>query len=81
MAAAERALLEGTQQAGAAPPKTQRARVEELRTLGYAEQAILDAALTLAYCSFVNHVVLLLGVPLEGDYALTCAPEVDPEGF
>jgi alkylhydroperoxidase family enzyme len=43
--------------------------------LGFDDRAILDAALTVAYFSFVNRLVLLLGVEVEKDYASTCGPE------
>jgi len=46
--------------------------VKTLRAQGFDDRAILDAALTVAYFSFVNRLTLLLGVPIEVDYARTC---------
>ena len=46
--------------------------VERLRSVGFDDKAILDAALTVAYFSYVNRLVLVLGVEVEKDHASTC---------
>lgn len=56
-------------------PRALRAR---LRELGFDDRAILDATLTVGYFSFVNRLVLLLGVEIEAGFESTCKPE--PEG-
>lgn len=40
---------------------------EPLRKIGFSDNAILDAALVVAYFNFVNRIVLGLGVALEND--------------
>lgn len=72
---AERALLQWARQAAREPSDCSEAAVAELRALGFDDRAVLDAALTVAYFSFVNRLVLLLGVEVEKDYASTCGPE------
>jgi len=70
--ARDRALLAWAR-AGACEPATCREEdLRRLRELGLDDRALLDAALTVAYFSFVNRLVLLLGVELEGDYEKTC---------
>ncbi len=42
-------------------------RVEELKTCGFSDRAILDAMQVIAYFNFVNRLVMGLGVELEED--------------
>ncbi|MBK8172877.1 MAG: peroxidase-related enzyme [Sandaracinaceae bacterium] len=74
---ADHALLRWAQRAAREPKDCGEAKVSELRALGYDDRAILDAALTVAYFSFVNRLVLLLGVEVETDYHATCGDERD----
>lgn len=73
--AADRALLRWVQQAAREPKDCTEAAVAELRAFGFDDRAVLDAALTVAYFSFVNRLVLLLGVDVESDYQKTCKGE------
>lgn len=74
--AADRALLRWAQQAAREPSACTEAALTELRALGLDDRALLDAALTVAYFSFVNRLVLLLGVEVEEGFEATCtAPE------
>lgn len=57
------------------PERCSAADIEELRQLGLDDRAILDAVLTVAYFSFVNRVVLALGVSLETGFEMTCRPD------
>lgn len=68
----ERALLSWARAGASSPAATTASEIESLRAGGYDERALLDAALTVAYFSFVNRLVLLLGVHLEADYRATC---------
>lgn len=68
----EQALLEWSRRGCAAPAQCANSDVESLRRHGLDDRAILDAALTVAYFSFVNRIVLLLGVELEPDHGRTC---------
>ncbi len=72
LAAAELALLQWAQRGALSPAKCTEATIRELASLGFDDRAILDAALTVAYFSFVNRLVLTLGVEVEQDYAKTC---------
>jgi len=72
LAAADLTLLRWAQQAALSPADCTEEAVRELRSLGFDDRAILDAALTVAYFSFVNRLVLTLGVEVEQDYAKTC---------
>ncbi len=69
---ADRALLRWARLGALDPGHASRADVEILRSQGFDDRAILDAALTVAYFSFVNRLTLLLGVELEEDYKRTC---------
>jgi len=69
---ADRALLAWARKGACEPASCGEEDVVALRLGGYDERALVDAALTVAYFSFVNRVVLLLGVDLEADYARTC---------
>lgn len=68
----ERALLEWSQLAASSPADCSEAGVQALLAAGYEDRAILDATLTVAYFSFVNRLVLCLGVDLEDGYERTC---------
>ena len=70
--AADLTLLRWAQQAALSPADCTEETVRELGSLGFDDRAILDAALTVAYFSFVNRLVLTLGVEVEQDYAKTC---------
>lgn len=69
---ADRSLLTWAKQAAIEPSGCTETSVSELRGQGFDDRAILDAALTVAYYSFVNRLVLLLGVEVEADYEKTC---------
>lgn len=75
---ADLALLSWARQGALDPAQGSEADVQALRGHGFDDRAILDAALTIAYFSFVNRLTLLLGVGLEEDYARTCGDEVNP---
>ncbi|MGH9748719.1 MAG: peroxidase-related enzyme [Candidatus Polarisedimenticolia bacterium] len=65
-------LLRWARQGAAAPAGATQAMIEDLRARGFDDRAILDAALAVAYFSFVNRLVLMLGVNLEPDFETTC---------
>ncbi len=69
---ADLALLSWAREGATDPAACSEPSVLKLRALGFDDRAILDAALTVAYFSFVNRLALLLGVSLEGDYTKTC---------
>ena len=75
---ADLALLSWARQGALDPARGSETDVQGLRAHGFDDRAILDAALTIAYFSFVNRLTLLLGVGLEADYAKTCGDEVIP---
>jgi uncharacterized peroxidase-related enzyme len=75
---ADLALLRWARLGALEPARGSEADVRGLRAHGFDDRAILDAALTIAYFSFVNRLTLLLGVGLEADYAKTCGDEVIP---
>ena len=66
------ALLRWARTAAVRPYECSESDVQGLRSVGFDDKAILDAALTVAYFSFVNRLVLMLGVEVERDYASTC---------
>lgn len=72
LSSAEQALVAWARRGCRDPAGCSSADIEALRQGGFDDRAILDAALTVAYFSFVNRIVLLLGVELEPDYATTC---------
>lgn len=74
---ADRALLRWAQQAAREPSECTEAAVVELRGLGFDDRALLDASLTVAYFSFVNRLVLLLGVEVEDGFEATCKPTAE----
>lgn len=76
---ADVALLRWAQRGATAPDASGEADVRELRGGGLDDRAILDAALTIAYFSFVNRLVLLLGVSVEETYQETCAPTLEED--
>lgn len=57
------------------PEGSTAADIDELRSLGMDDRAILDAVLTVAYFSYVNRLVLATGLSLEPGFELTCRPE------
>lgn len=69
---AEQTLLRWVTQAARRPAACTEADIAELRCAGFDDRAILDATLTIAYFSFVNRLVLLLGVVVEEDFETTC---------
>jgi uncharacterized peroxidase-related enzyme len=69
---ADAALLQWAGLAARDPTACGEAGIETLKAHGFDDRAILDATLTVAYFSYVNRIVLLLGVRLEDDYARTC---------
>ncbi len=71
---ADLALLRWARRGATEPERASVSDVETLRSHGFGDRSILDAALTIAYFSFVNRITLLLGVRLEEDYAKTCGP-------
>jgi uncharacterized peroxidase-related enzyme len=68
----DQALLAWARTGASEPATCREDDVRRLRELGLDERAVLDAALTVSYFSFVNRLVLLLGVELESDYEKTC---------
>ncbi len=70
--AADLALLRWARKAALRPHECSESDVQSLRSVGFDDRAILDAAFTVAYFSFVNRLVLVLGVEVEKDYASTC---------
>ena len=72
LSAADIALLRWAELATRDPAACGEAGIGTLRAQGFDDRAILDATLTVAYFSFVNRIVLLLGVHLEDDYGRTC---------
>ncbi len=69
---ADRALLHWARRAALQPNECSESDLQSLRSFKFNDKAILDAALTVAYFSFVNRLVLVLGVAVEKDYASTC---------
>ncbi len=68
----EASLLRWADRAARDPSACGESHVAGLREAGIDDRGILDAVLTVAYFSFVNRLVLLLGVGLEGDFEKTC---------
>jgi len=75
--AADLALLRWARTAALQPRNCSESELQGLRSVGFDDKAILDAALTVAYFSFVNRLVLALGVEVEKDYASTCKAVAD----
>ncbi|OIP41835.1 MAG: hypothetical protein AUK47_05635 [Deltaproteobacteria bacterium CG2_30_63_29] len=73
----EELLLRWAATAAREPAHCQEADIVALRQAGYDDRAILDASLTIAYFSFVNRLVLVLGIELEDDYRKTCTEPSD----
>jgi uncharacterized peroxidase-related enzyme len=69
---ADLALLRWARRAALQPHECSESDLQSLRSFKFDDKAILDAALTVAYFSFVNRLVLVLGVEVEKDYASTC---------
>lgn len=74
---ADRALLRWAGLAAREPSRCGEQDVGELRRLGIDDRAILDAALTVAYFSFVNRLVLVLGVAVEDGFERTCRADLE----
>jgi len=74
---ADARLLAWADRAARDPAACTEADVLDLREHGFDDRAILDAVLTVAYFSFVNRIVLLLGVDLEEGYERTCRNDAD----
>jgi len=74
---AEATLLLWASRAARDPAACCEADISGLRECGFDDRAILDATLTVAYFSFVNRIVLLLGVGLEEHYGRTCRTIAD----
>ncbi len=77
LAPAERTVLAWARRAALEPWATGPAEIDALRASGLDDRGILDATLTVAYFSFVNRLVLLLGVELEDGYEATCGSPVE----
>jgi uncharacterized peroxidase-related enzyme len=78
--AAAEGLLRWARQGAQDPSAATGAAAEEVRAMGLDDRALLDAALTVAYFSFVNRVALLLGVRLEPDFQATCGRVFEEPG-
>jgi uncharacterized peroxidase-related enzyme len=76
---ADAVLLDWARVAAAAPWSCGESDVAQLRTFGFDDRAVLDAALTVAYFSFVNRLVLLLGVKVENGFEATCRPALQED--
>lgn len=74
--AADRELLSWARLGAKAPSQAAPSNIQTLKDLGFDDRAILDAALTVSYFSFVNRLVLLLGGSLEDGYEATCGSEL-----
>jgi len=74
---ADRGLLRWARTAALQPCGCCQNDLQSLRSMGFDDRGILDAALTVAYFSFVNRLVLALGVEVEDDYASTCKAVAD----
>jgi uncharacterized peroxidase-related enzyme len=72
LGAGERELLAWARRGALSPAECDEANVKALLAAGYDDRAVLDAALTVAYFSFVNRLVLLLGVAEEEDFEEMC---------
>lgn len=72
----ERTLLSWAYRGVVMPSNATQGDVHELRAAGFDDRAILDATLTIAYFSFVNRIVLLLGVELEQQFETTCGHHI-----
>jgi uncharacterized peroxidase-related enzyme len=68
----ERLLLHWASETAAMPSSASREQIEQFKQSGLDDRSILDAALTVAYFSFVNRLVLLLGIELEDGFEKTC---------
>ena len=77
LAPPDAALLDWARAAAVAPWSCGENDVAQLGAHGFDDRAVLDAALTVAYFSFVNRLVLLLGVQVEQGYEATCLPALE----
>lgn len=71
---ADAVILDWARSAAVAPWSCGEGDVSQLRAHGLDDRGVLDAALTVAYFSFVNRLVLLLGVQVEQGFEATCRP-------
>lgn len=69
---AEHALLDWVSRIAAQPHSCTERDTAHLRTLGFTDEALLDASLTAAYFAFVNRLVLSLGAQVEPGFQATC---------
>ncbi|NUN13722.1 MAG: peroxidase-related enzyme [Myxococcales bacterium] len=76
----EQTLLTWAKCAAKQPDQCSETDIQSLKTSGFDDAAILDAAMTVAYFAFVNRLVLLLGVDLEEDFQTTCGNSEDGPG-
>ncbi|MGH9159844.1 MAG: hypothetical protein ACRD2X_07645, partial [Vicinamibacteraceae bacterium] len=59
------------------PERASAADIDELRSLGLDDRAILDAIQTVSYFAYVNRLVLAAGVGVEEDFQTTCRAELE----
>lgn len=78
LTSAEAEVLRWARTAVSEPHASGEAGVSSLRAAGLDDRGVLDAALTVAYFSFVNRVVLLLGVETEHGFEQTCGADRAP---
>ena len=79
LAPADAVLLAWARTAAVAPWACGEVDVAQLRAHGFDDRGVLDAALTVAYFSFVNRLVLLLGVQVEQGFEVTCRPALQED--
>lgn len=72
------AVLDWAARLARTPESASAADVKMLRDAGLSDRAVLDAVLTVAYFSFVNRLVMVLGVTLEPGFEATCRPDMTP---
>ena len=60
------AMLDFVEDLSMVPPRSSRATVDNLRSFGWSDAAILDMTQVAAYYAFVNRIADGLGVELEG---------------
>lgn len=71
----DRALLVWAWRLASSPATLAAHDVAALRSAGWIDDEILDAALTVSYFSFVNRLVLGLGVHIEEGFEATCGQD------
>ena len=65
-------LLEWVKKITSEPHKTVKKDVDNLKHYGFTDRALLDASLAASYFSFINRIVMSLGVSIEKNYQETC---------